>query len=103
MYNVFFQLTDNARFTATRCSFEYIEKGRAVVIETEKTTRLENIEVERALTNVSLENISLNQCKFSNNETWSVTLRPKDTAALTHTHVDAVVEGPASKTEVMEL
>lgn len=97
------RLTDNARFTATRCSFEYIEKGRAVVIETEKTTRLENIEVERALTNVSLENISLNQCKFSNNETWSVTLRPKDTAALTHTHVDAVVEGPASKTEVMEL
>lgn len=72
-----------------------------MVIETEKTTRLESVEVEEALTSLSLKNISLNQCKFSNNETWNVTLRPKDTAALTH--IDTVVEGPASKAEAMEL
>lgn len=98
----FFQLNDNARFTATGCSFENVEKGHAVVIETEKVTRTEKINVGSESSSVSLKNISLSECKFSNDDKGSITLRPKDTAALTQRHVNTVVGGP-DKEEAMEL
>lgn len=98
-----FQLNDNARFTATSCSFEHVEKGHAIVIETEKVNRSESVEVESELSRVSLKNISLNECKFSNNDKGSIMLRPKDTAALMHGQVHTVVEGSACKEEVLEL
>lgn len=71
------------------------------MVETEKVTRSESVEVGSELSSVSLKNISLNECKFPNNDKGSITLRPKDTAALTN-RPDSTVEGPASK-EAMEL
>lgn len=99
-----FQLNDNARFTATKCSFEYIQNGRAIVMETEKVTRSKNVEVGSELSPVSLKNVSVNECKFSNNDDkGSIMLRPKDTAALVHRDVNDVVEESNAKEEVMEL
>lgn len=68
-------------------------------METEKVTRSENVEVGSESSSVSLKNISLNKCKFSNNDKGSITLRPKDTAVLTHRHIDAMAEESASKEE----
>ncbi|XP_011163398.1 protein nessun dorma [Solenopsis invicta] len=97
-------LNDNARFTATKCSFEYIQNGRAIVMETEKVTRSKNVEVGSELSPVSLKNVSVNECKFSNNDDkGSIMLRPKDTAALVHRDVNDVVEESNAKEEVMEL
>ncbi|XP_012529742.1 protein nessun dorma [Monomorium pharaonis] len=96
------RLNDNARFTATKCSFESIENGYAIVMETEKVTRSESIKVGSESSLVSLKNISINECKFSNNyDEGSITLRPKDTAALTRRHIN-VTEESAPK-EAMEL
>jgi len=73
------------------------------VVETEKVTRSESVEVESELSSASLKNISLSECKFSNNDKGSIMLRPKDTTALMHRQVNTVVEGPACKEEAMEL
>lgn len=73
------------------------------MIETEKVTRSQSVAVGSELSSVSLKNISINECKFSNNDKENITLRPKDTAALAQRPVDTVVEGPASKEEAMEL
>lgn len=96
------RLNDNARFTATKCSFENIESGHAVVMETEKVNRSENVEVGSELSSVSLKNISLNECKFFNNHKGSIMLRPKDTAALIHRQINDTTEESACK-EAMEL
>lgn len=99
-----FQLNDNARFTATKCSFEYDESGHAIVMETEKVTRSKSVEAGSELSPVSLKNVSISECKFSNGDVnGSITLRPKDTAALTQRHINDVVEASVSKEEAMEL
>lgn len=71
-------------------------------METEKVTCSEIVEVESELNSVSLKNISLNECKFFNNDKGSITLRPKDTAALIHRQINDMTEESACK-EVMEL
>ncbi|XP_070530508.1 protein nessun dorma isoform X4 [Cardiocondyla obscurior] len=93
------RLNDNARFTATRCTFEHVK--HAIVIETEKVSHTENITVESKLTDL-LKNISVNECKFPDNDKGNITLRPKDIAVLTQVDVNTTV-GLASKEEVMEL
>ncbi|XP_011685098.1 PREDICTED: SHC SH2 domain-binding protein 1 [Wasmannia auropunctata] len=97
------RLNDNARFTATKSSFECIENGQAIVMETEKVTRSETVELGNEHSSVSLKNVSLNECKFFNDDKGSVTLRPKDTTALTQRHIDSTAEVRACKEEAMEL
>ncbi|XP_011870827.1 PREDICTED: SHC SH2 domain-binding protein 1 [Vollenhovia emeryi] len=97
------RLSDNARFTATKCSFEHVTKGHAVVVETEKVTRCESVEVEGQSSSAALKNVSLSECTFADDDRESITLRPKDTAAIMHGHISATVEEPASKEETMEI
>lgn len=72
------------------------------MMETEKVARSESVEVGSESSSVSLKNVCLNECKFFNDDKGSITLRPRDTAALTDRH-DAMTEEPACKEEAMEL
>lgn len=81
----FFQLNDNAIFTATKCSFENIKCECAIVMETEKITSPKSVKVNSELADVSLNKVILNECKFPNDDEGIVTLKPKGIAAFART------------------
>ncbi|XP_072758360.1 protein nessun dorma [Anoplolepis gracilipes] len=79
-------LNDNATFTATKCSFENIKYGNALVIESEKVTSLKRIEMGNELMDISINKIVLNECKFPNDDKEIITLKPKGIAAFARTY-----------------
>lgn len=72
---LFFQLSDNAMFSATNCSFENIK--HAIVMETEKVTNSKSIEVGSELADIFLQNIILNECKFPDDHKGKVILKSR--------------------------
>ncbi|XP_011640603.1 protein nessun dorma [Pogonomyrmex barbatus] len=97
------RLNDKAYLTATKCSFEKIKHGRAIVMETDKVTRAVKVKVGHE-SSASLKEISLNECEFGNDDNEYIMLRPKDTAALMYTHDDVpVVELTSKEEEITEL